>query len=76
MTEGDYAWFFFTDYATTAILQPWTSTSLYNNSDFNYRLSALYAVKVVGLIVNLFVRNTVSRPASIRKFDVGSSYYN
>jgi hypothetical protein len=47
MMEGDYAWFVFTDFSTQAFLQPWTATNVYNTSNFNYRLTALYSVNLV-----------------------------
>jgi hypothetical protein len=47
MTEGDYAWFIYTDFATQAFLQPWTATSVYNTSNSSSRLNALYSVNLV-----------------------------
>jgi len=49
MMEGDYAWFLYTDFASQPVVQPWTATAVYNTSDFYYRLTALYAVNLVGL---------------------------
>ena len=51
MMEGDYAWFTFTDFATQTVIQPWLATTIYNTSDFYYRLTALYALNLVGLII-------------------------
>jgi hypothetical protein len=47
MMEGDYAWLQFSSSATQAVLQPWTATNAYNGPNFNYRLTAFYAVNLV-----------------------------
>ena len=49
MMNGDYAWFIFTDFVTDSVLKPWPTSSLHQGSDFAFRLTAFYAVKMVSL---------------------------
>lgn len=47
MATGTYAWFVYTDFATPAVLQPWTATNELNGPDYNDRLTAYYAINLV-----------------------------
>jgi len=51
MMEGDFAWFVFTDFISQALLEPWTASSVYNGSDSQYRLTALYSVNLVTMLL-------------------------
>ena len=50
MMEGDYAWFLLNDFPTDALLKPWTATLVYNKTDLNRRLEALYALNLVHVL--------------------------
>jgi len=47
MMNGDYIWFIYTDFVSDSELKPWTMSNAFQGSDFQYRLTAFYAVKLV-----------------------------
>lgn len=55
MTDGEYAFHTFAEYATQAVLQPWSAWSTLNISDWDYRKQAFYAVNLVSLMVFRFI---------------------
>lgn len=46
MTNGDYAFLTYADYATEAVLKPWW---MFRQSELDYRSKSLYAVNLVRL---------------------------
>lgn len=51
MTDGDYAFFVFTDYITNYTLQPWTVLIVNSSEDFEHRKQAFCSLKQVVFIL-------------------------
>ena len=55
MTDGSYAFHTFAEYATQAVLEPWSTWNTLNISDMDYRMQAFYAVNLVNSTINFCI---------------------